>query len=336
MSESIAPGGGPRAGRPFHFCFTLDTEPDDLWADRPTLTFDHFHRLADFHRELTDRGARPTYLTTSEVAEHLPAARALGRVLDAGRAELGAHFHAWTRAWPFPVPDLGPRPLHALAHQLGQPVEERMLAFTCDVLARAFRVRPVSYRGGKWSLNEASALSLARCGIRVDTTVTPGIHWQDRRHPLLDGPDFRGRPRHPHYLRPPGRDAVLELPVGTADVPPPRPLPSRGVVGKVVRRALRATGRPVGLTWLRPTLMSRRELRACLRALRADGVPVWVSMIHSSEIVPCKYFATEGAVRAFRRRCLELVEDAVALGATGATLREAWEQHGGEQHEAAA
>ncbi len=54
---------------------------------------------------------------------------------------------------------------------------------------------------------------------------------------------------------------------------------------------------------------------------------MWVAMIHSSEIVPCKYFATEEAVGRFRRRCLELVEDAVALGAAGATLREAWEHH---------
>ena len=28
----------------FRFCFTLDTEPDDLWANRPVLSFEHFRR----------------------------------------------------------------------------------------------------------------------------------------------------------------------------------------------------------------------------------------------------------------------------------------------------
>src|SRR5947207_9505189 len=118
------------------FCFTLDTEPDNLWASRPTLGFSHFDRLLEFHRELMVRGARPTYLTTSEVAEHRKSARILEQILDTGRAEVGAHFHTWTRSWPFPVPDLGQPAIHACAHQLGQDIEEQMLEHTCTVLER--------------------------------------------------------------------------------------------------------------------------------------------------------------------------------------------------------
>ena len=50
-------------------------------------------------------------------------------------------------------------------------------------------------------------------------------------------------------------------------------------------------------------------------------------MIHSSEIAPCKYFPTEEDVARFRQRCLDLVDDAHALGARSATLeevRESW------------
>jgi hypothetical protein len=54
--------------------------------------------------------------------------------------------------------------------------------------------------------------------------------------------------------------------------------------------------------------------------------PVWVAMIHSSEIGLNRYFPTEDDVARFRRRCLDLVEDAVALGAVGATLEEVWQQ----------
>jgi hypothetical protein len=68
-------------------------------------------------------------------------------------------------------------------------------------------------------------------------------------------------------------------------------------------------------------------MRACLRELRSSGVKVWVAMIHSSEIIPCKYFSTESAVERFCERCYGLVEDALDLGAVGATLSEVWRDH---------
>lgn len=305
------------------FCFTLDTEPDDLWANRPTLAFEHFSRLFDFHRELTERGARPTYLTTSEVAEHRPSARVMERILDTGEAEVGAHFHSWTRPWNFPVPDLGSPPIHACAHQLGQDVEERMLAYTCSSLELNLGVHPTSYRGGRWSFNEDSIRSLQNCGIRVDTTITPGISWVDPSHALKSGPDFRQAKRHPHYLA----DDVLELPVGTSFHPGRDRALQQGITAKIERRLRRAVGLPAGVLWLRPTTMSRRQMRYCLEQLRRDDIPVWVAMIHSSEIGLNRYFPTEEKVSAFRQRCLDLVEDAMALGAKGATLEDVWLHH---------
>jgi hypothetical protein len=300
------------------FCFTLDTEPDDLWANRPSLSFDHFGRLLDFHHELTDRGARPTYLTTSEVAEHRPAARVMEQILDTGRAEVGAHFHTWTRSWKYAIPDLGNPPLHACAHQLGQEAEEHMLACTCSSLELNLGVRPTSYRGGRWSFNEASVRSLRNCGIRVDSTMTPGISWVDASHPLKSGPDFRDAPRHPHHLA----DELLEIPVGTSFHPDRERALRRGLLSKIGRRVRRLVGLPAGVLWLRPTTMSRQQMRFCLGQLANEGITVWVAMIHSSEIGLNSYFPTEEKVSAFRSRCLGLVEDAMSLGATGATLDE--------------
>ncbi len=319
--------------RPF-FCFTLDTEPDDLWANQPTLSFAHFDRLAGFHRELTDRGARPTYLTTSEVAEHRPSARVLGRILDTGRAEVGAHLHTWTRRWPFPVPDLGAPPVHANAHHLGQAVEEQMLDYTCTALERELGVRPVSHRGGRWSLNGPSVRSLRNCGIRVDSTVTPGRSWADLTHPLLSGPDFRVSPRGPHYLageslEPRSAGDILELPVGASFHPDRRTAVGSGVWVRLQRRLRALAGRPAGVLWLRPTLMTRAQSRACLDQLRRDRIPVWVAMVHSSEIAPNRLLPTEDAVARFRQRCLELIEDALALGAASATLEEVWRHYDG-------
>jgi hypothetical protein len=59
----------------------------------------------------------------------------------------------------------------------------------------------------------------------VDSTVTPGISWQDSPHVLLDGPDYRGVSREPQSLSevfggPPDESGPLEIPVGAAWFPP--------------------------------------------------------------------------------------------------------------------
>jgi hypothetical protein len=256
------------------------------------------------------------------------------KILETGQAEIGAHFHSWTRSWPFAVPGLGSPPLHAMAHQLGQSVEERMLQYTCDSLEKNLKVRPRSYRGGRWSFNQGSVRSLRNSGILVDTTVTPGRSWQDQRHPYLDGPDFRRCSRYPHYYRvdcgetDPSSGDVLELPVGSSYLAPGWLGTADGLIGRGARRLSSLMGRAHGWLWLRPTSMSTSQSRACLEALRDDQVPVWVAMIHSSEIMPCQPFPTESAVKKFIERCLRLVDLAVQLGATCATLDEVRQYYG--------
>ncbi len=310
------------------FCFTLDTEPDDLWPNRPNLTFEHFRSLPDFHRDLVEAGARPTYLTTSEVVEADLGRAAMEACLEEGGCEIGAHFHSWTRDWPFEVPDLGSPPLHAMAHQLGATVERQMLEVTCEALTRTLGIAPRSFRGGRWSLGRGTARALANAGIVVDSTVTPGLSWQDARSKLLDGPDYRSATRHPFWLS--GGEAadgsVLEIPVGAAFFP--------DWTGKVLRsrlskKAVSRLGRTVGLRlahrWLRPTKFSVDDMRAVMVSLERADVPVWVFMIHSSEIVPCTPLPSEEAAAAFRRRCTDAIRTAVELGARPATLEEAAE-----------
>lgn len=309
------------------FCFTLDTEPDDLWTVRDTLSFDHFALLYDFHLELTARGARPVYLTTSEVVEDPGARQTMRRILDTGQAEIGAHYHSWTRAWPFPTPALGQPPLQAMAHRLGAPFEERMLAFTNEAIARHLSTRPISYRGGRWSLGPGSVAALVNCGIEIDTTVTPGRTWTDPSERLTDGPDYREFPTHPFYLQPgslapQATGPLLELPVGAAHAPPRGPRTWPGRLRRALRRGRGVRSKP-GWVWLRPTSMTTPQLQACLEGLARDAAPVWVAMIHSSEIVPCGQFATAAEVAAFKQRCFRLVEAAQELGARCATLAEA-------------
>ncbi len=320
----------------FLFCFTLDTEPDDLWRDPRPNSFDHFKLLPDFHRQLVKAGARPTYLTTSEVAESAQGRRAMIKVLESGHCEIGAHFHAWTREWPFETPDLsrvGRPPFHAMAHQLGQEIEERMLSFTCKVLRDELGVTARSFRGGRFSLNPDTVRSLLNSGIEVDSTVTPGLSWRDRRHGWLDGPDFGPFTSQPFLLKngnglPAGTAAspgtIVELPVGAFNWPHW----TRGICkNHLPREIVKWLGRMIflrlGHRYLDPTRTSVKDMGAVMKSLRAAECPVWVFMIHSSQLIPCARLPKIKQVRAFIERCLRAIDIAVDLGARPATLTEA-------------
>jgi len=311
----------------FFFCMTVDTEPDDLWRNTGKQTFRHFDQLLSFHENLAARGARPTYLTTSEVVENQSSRKVMERIVNTGTAKIGAHFHSWTRSWPFQLPDLGTPPVHANAHQLGQSYEEQMLDYTCRATKRTLGIQPTSFRGGRWSLNGQSVKSLTNCGINVDTTITPGISWEDSSHPLQSGPDFRDYPRYPFYvsresLEPKSEGSVLELPVGSNFIPDRTTALDHSFPRKVTRKVWNTLGRSYGALWLRPTLQSSTQLRCCLKGMHRDSVPVWVAMIHSSEIIPCKPLPTEREVSRFIDRCYTLVDYARKLGATCETLEE--------------
>ena len=319
----------------FLFCFTLDTEPDDLWGASWPNTFDHFDLLPDFHRQLVEAGARPTYLTTSEVAESGQGRRAMIKLLESGHCEIGVHFHTWTRQWPFEVPDFGrpgkPR-FHAMAHQLGQEIEERMMAYTCRVLRNVFDVEPRSHRGGRFSFGADTVRSLINCGIEVDSTVTPGLSWLDRSHHWLDGPDFSNFPCRPYLLtggkpssnKTDGRDKVLELPVGAFNWPGwTRGICKNHLPREIVKWLGRSVGLRLGHRYLDPTRTSVRDMCAVMQGLRTSRCPVWVFMIHSSQILPCARLPKRKQVRDFIRRCLAGIRVAVELGARPATLKEA-------------
>lgn len=311
----------------FKFCFTLDTEPDDLWASKKFLSFDHFRLLPAFHASLVASGARPTYLTTSEVAESREARQAMEACLSKGGCEIGAHFHAWTREWPFRPTSFGNERHHVMAHCLGREVEERMLDFTCQALRASFGITPKSYRGGRWSFGPESPRSLANCGIEVDSSVVPGLSFANPSSPMMNGPDYRERRCYPEFLETDGA-RILELPVGAAW---PRFLPSLApALAKPTERLGQIFGPRFGHAWLRPSYQSVAAMRQVMRRLREERVPVWVIMMHSSEIVPCTPLPSQKRVDACMRRCHRAIETAIELGAAPATLSEAaaWWQSG--------
>jgi hypothetical protein len=312
----------------FRYCFTIDTEPDNLWEFQPRCSFESFKKLSGFHSKLTAAGARPTYLTTSEVVESSIGRSALENCLSMGMCEIGAHFHTWTREWPFAVPNLRKPPIMAMGHRLGEMIEEQMLTYTCGAISKALGIEPKSYRGGRWSLGHYAPSVLAKCGISVDSTVTPGLSWRDYTDRLTDGSDFRDAPMYPHLLNNSSTTnadhSIIELPVGTA----PFPRCANAVLRtKSMQRIARSIGNRIGVRigyhWLRPTDTSAEDMRAVMLALKQQGCAVWVFMIHSSEIIPCNPLPSQRDVQAMIDRCVKGIRIAIELGAQPATLTEA-------------
>ena len=146
------------------FCFTLDTEPDDLWQYRSENRFEHFSRLPRFHDLIAGRGARLTYLTTSEVAEDRTARQVMSKILDTRSAELGAHFHTWTRVWPFRTSELRNPPVQACFHHLGQKLEEQMLEVPVGAA-----LSPI------WPRSPATASATGSAGARTESSDAPMV-----------------------------------------------------------------------------------------------------------------------------------------------------------------
>jgi hypothetical protein len=330
-------------GAPFRFCFTLDTEPDNLWDYSPGCTFESFKRLPAFHRKLTAAGARPTYLTTSEVVESHLGRSAIETCLGTGTCEIGAHFHTWTRQWPFEVTHLGNPPIKAMGHRLDARVEAGMLAYTCEAIFKSLGREPKSFRGGRWSFGPNTVRALHQCGIEVDSTFTPGISWSDQSKSLTDGADFRTAPMSPHYLSKSDYHTgpLIELPIGSAAFPRPVKAACRfPIIHKLLaavqqRKKLNqfsqglfhwlreSAGVRIGYHWLRPTDTSVADMRAVMLSLKQRRCAVWVFMVHSSEIIPCRPLPTGKDVSQFLDRCLEGIHVAMELGAQPATLTEA-------------
>jgi hypothetical protein len=278
------------------FIVTVDTEADRQWDHGIPLTCENVAYLPAFQRACDAHGVVPTYLITSEIAEHPLAQRLLGEWVGTMRAEVGAHLHPWTTA-PF-RDEPGLRfndPRHLFPNELPDDLLTAKLERLTAQIEASVGVRPVSYRAGRFGMNAAGARALADFGYIVDSSVTPAVSWQipDERTGSSGGPDFRGHSCKPFLIAGSGDPELLELPVtilvtdrwarrypGMASCLFSRPI-------RLMRRALRG-GRVVPQPmWLRPFPSMRAvDLKNVWDVAEAEGLPAVVMMLHSSELIP--------------------------------------------------
>jgi len=275
---------------------TIDTEPDNQWTmpvagrPQPDLAFANTRglgRLIDFFQKLD---VKATWLTSWSVARDAESARLLRRAAASGD-EIGGHLHAWE------TPPFTPADAQAHPYIYEYDAETRMakLRNVTSAIADAFGAAPVSYRAGRWGIDDRERDNLAELGYTIDTSVVPGHSFATSRGLLRGGPDFR---RHlKSEIDKPYRSGPLwEVPVSVTTI---GLLPSlgagglaaylgrtlsygNGLVSRAAAKGLRETGL-CRMVWIRPLVHPRSDLVRAAVSMARGGADVINIMFHSSE-----------------------------------------------------
>ena len=271
---------------------TIDTEGDDLWSRPREIGTRNAAFLPRFQALCEAHGLKPTWLVNHEMAL-CPVFGRFGRaVLARGTAEIGLHLHAWNSPPLVPLTDDDFRHQPYLVEYPPALMEEKIVRLLA-LLRERFETPVTSHRAGRWALDATYARLLARHGIRVDTSVTPGLSWAGMPGAPQGrgGSDYRGFPRRPYRVDldridradPSGDSPLLEVPVTLGRSRLHRLAPWAYHVPRLRRWAW---GHRPMWQWLYPdgrNLVSMRELfERCVAA----GDPCLVFVLHSSELMP--------------------------------------------------
>lgn len=291
--------------------FTVDTEPDNQWADHRHTGTRNIQYLPRFQRLMDELGIVPTYLLTHSVACDRAAIETLQELRDAGRCEIGSHLHVWDNP-PF-LPGGEDRDYAAFAQDL--PLEH----FYAKLVQLTHRINdglgmPTSYRAGRFGFVTDHIKVLESLGYLVDTSITPLF---DRRQKIgipiskggKGGRDYRMAPLDPYHPAyqcdlQAGSASLLEVPLTAA---PTRSGPSwlamhRGAPS-LVQRVLRKAGMSEVVS-ASPVHFSAEQMRAMLSTVLTTGRRVVNFTCHSSEVMPggSPSIRTEEHLQAFLER----------------------------------
>jgi peptidoglycan/xylan/chitin deacetylase (PgdA/CDA1 family) len=302
----------------------LDTEADDQWSERGRreLSVSNALRLPGLQRLCAERGVRPTYLVTHEMATRAESADVLRGLRTGGGCEIGAHLHPWSTP-PFRPQDLA---AHAYPHTLPLDLLERQLGELTATIERELGARPTTYRAGRNGFDARSIPILERLGYTVDTSVDPLFN--ERRK---GGMVFAGAPAQPYHpslddVRRPGTARLLEVPI-TAATLPALPKPLEALYARLPPLRFRAALRRLGLrpVWLRPSYSPLRDMTAFADRLAAAGATCFNIIFHSSELLPggSPYTPDASSVERFLDALRGLLDHLTGrLGAVGMTCSE--------------
>jgi hypothetical protein len=306
-----------------YLIITVDTEADNQWVNYDETSFVNIEFLPPFQTLCEKYGFPPTYLVTYRVANNPLAIEILSRWQADGRAEIGAHLHPWANP---PIQDENAVEMqHVYPSELADEWLKNKLVGLTETIQANLKIRPTSYRAGRWGFDQRQADILGDLGYTADCSISPKLSWKNDLGKLdgAGGPDFTFEPVMPHMLN----AKVMEVPVtilftgwfkkeNSAVGNFYLNLPNGFLKKNMNRLFFRET-------WLR--IFSGTDLddwQRLYRAAEVNHLPVLEFMIHSSELMPggSPYAKTAKAVENIYRRLNELFDLLQSKGVEGITL----------------
>jgi hypothetical protein len=316
------------------FVVTVDTEEEWDWSSGyptgPTRTA-NIRELPRFQDACERSGAAVTYFVNHAVFAHPDSRAAVLDLAKRPRVEIGMHIHPWNTPPLQPAERVPERDsfLHNLPPELALAKLDAVYATFAEC-----GLRPVSFRGGRYSTSPLIQGWLRERGFVADASVLPYSSWAD------DGaPDYRGR--GPRPVRLPGDPPLWELPLSYGYTRRPFGLWRRVLAaGEGPLRPLRLVGilsrlGVVEKSWLNFENPLGGRMDLLIRALRRMNAPYLCFTLHSSSLLPggSPYAPDAAAVdRLFRTLTDTLPRLAADKGLVPATVAEIAHRLEAERH----
>jgi len=262
----------------------IHTEEEFDWSkpfNRSCTDVTHLRELGRAQEIFTRLGVHPCYLVDYPVAHREKEAAAIGALLEAGTASIGAHLHPWVNP---PLIEKLCR-FNSYPGNLAGEIETAKLLALTKRIEQNFSRRPTVYLAGRYGFGDRTLSVLQELGYRIDLSAVAGGDFRSD-----GGPDFRSYDSHCFWE---GTPRLLRIPHSSADV---------GLLCRDARRlfdaersrAMRSLRFPgilarigaVRRIRLTPEGFSLRELIAGAQALIHAGVRILVFSFHSPSLAP--------------------------------------------------
>lgn len=269
------------------FLITIDTEGDNLWRNRRTITTRNTLFLPRFQALCEKYGFKPTWLTNYEMASDPAYVEFARDVIARRQGEVGMHLHAWNSPPETPLTDDDWRWQPYLIEYPDNLLRDKV-RFMTELLEDKFQTKMLSHRAGRWAFDERYAAVLRELGYQVDCSVTPRVSWRNSPGAPQGqgGTDYTHFPSHAYFLDPhdisrSGNSTLLEVPMSIQ-------YKHSALMNKVKQGYDRLRGKKRGpsVNWLRPAGGNLAAMKRVAEATLTEGGDYVEFMLHSSEFMP--------------------------------------------------
>lgn len=253
---------------PKYLVVTIDTETDSpRWRPEFPYTLKNIEVLPLLQSLFNRYSVRPTYLVIYPVTQDKKSREILAKILAENQAEIGAHLHPWTTP-----PFTSEEEKLQLSYPHNSLLEFEKLKNLTEIIEEFFHKKPISYRAGRYGLDEESLKILEELGYLVDSSVTPTMNWASD-----GGPNFANiESTQPYY-----QNSILEVPIS---IIVNRKISGYNNLSPLLKAALKKIGL-IKTIWLRPSTSSFEEMKFVSDRLIEKGAKVLNMMFHSNELI---------------------------------------------------